>query len=175
MPATPLLGQSNSCMAWCLQSAVQWPACTVLCCVYVCNQRKRLVMRAVMLACSQILHGRSEKRQLGSRKGNTFSVARFAAVTHDHTLPTTAVAGGSDGDQGDEGGGQQQQQLLPGGAAVDAKEFWGTLLPEAVAAHEEALTAAQAPVVCGLCLVFVSFVSCNFVRCVAAAVYTGGI
>ncbi|KAJ9516015.1 hypothetical protein QJQ45_024466, partial [Haematococcus lacustris] len=55
-----------------------------------------------------ILQGRTEKRQLGSRAGNTFSVARFAAVEEEEPV-----------------------------AAPKGREYWAELLPEAVAAHDE--------------------------------------
>ena len=55
----------------------------------------------------QILSGRTEKRQIGGRAGNTFSVATFAVETEGN-----ATAG-------------------------DDKTFWSALLPEAVAAHAE--------------------------------------
>lgn len=68
----------------------------------------------------QILLGRSEKRQLGSRKGNTFSIAHFG-----------------------DGGGElepEQEEAAPDAAAAevaakDAKTFWAELLPEAAAEH----------------------------------------
>eukprot|EP00878_Enallax_costatus_P046663 GHUV01056913.1.p1 GENE.GHUV01056913.1~~GHUV01056913.1.p1 ORF type:complete len:503 (+),score=214.95 GHUV01056913.1:285-1793(+) len=69
----------------------------------------------------QILAGRSEKRQLGSRKGNTFSIAHFAA------------AGGAEAEAEAEDD------------AVDAKTFWAELLPEAAAAHAAALEEAKQP------------------------------
>ncbi|KAJ9515881.1 hypothetical protein QJQ45_016934, partial [Haematococcus lacustris] len=55
-----------------------------------------------------ILQGRTEKRQLGSRAGNTFSVARFAAVEEEEPV-----------------------------AVPKGREYWAELLPEAVAAHDE--------------------------------------
>jgi hypothetical protein len=70
-------------------------------------------------ACLQILTGRSEKRQLGNRKGNTFSIAHFG-----------------------DGGGELEVELEPEPqqeeaqvAAKDAKTFWAELLPEAAAEH----------------------------------------
>lgn len=69
----------------------------------------------------QILLGRSEKRQLGSRKGNTFSIAHFG-----------------------DGGGElepEQEEAAPDAAAAaevaakDSKTFWAELLPEAAAEH----------------------------------------
>lgn len=73
----------------------------------------------------QILLSRSEKRQLGSRKGNTFSIAHFAA------------AGGNAADEA-----EAEEEV------VDAKAFWSELLPEAAAAHAAALEAAKQPEVC---------------------------
>ena len=66
----------------------------------------------------QILKGRTEKRQIGGRAGNTFSIATFEI----------------------EGGG------APGSGpnnAADDKSFWATLLPEAAAAHETEKIAAK--------------------------------
>lgn len=64
----------------------------------------------------QILAGRTEKRQIGSRAGNSFSVTSFAAT----------------------GAGRQ--------AGADAGEdYWQNLMPSAVAAHEAAAAAAAAP------------------------------
>jgi hypothetical protein len=77
----------------------------------------------------QILAGRSEKRQLGSRKGNTFSIAHFAAAGAE---PEPAEAAG-------EAAGEAE------GAPLDAKAFWADVLPEAVQAHEAALAAAKEP------------------------------
>lgn len=66
------------------------------------------------LLCPQILAGRSEKRQLGSRKGNTFSVAHF-------------------GDGGGELDPEQEEAAAAAAAAAaedaavaakDAKAFW---------------------------------------------------
>jgi hypothetical protein len=61
----------------------------------------------------QILLGRSEKRQLGSRKGNTFSIAHF----------------------GDGGGELEPEQEEVEVAVQDSKAFWSELLPEAAAEH----------------------------------------
>jgi hypothetical protein len=83
-----------------------------------------LLLRAAHL---QILAGRSEKRQLGSRKGNTFSIAHFAA------------AGGAEPEQAEAAGAEADA------APLDAKAFWADLLPEAVQAHEAALVAAKEP------------------------------
>lgn len=74
---------------------------------------------ALLIFLLQILAGRSEKRQLGSRKGNTFSIATFAAA-------------GAPEAEADED-------------AVDAKTFWAEMLPEAAAAHAAALQAAKQP------------------------------
>lgn len=74
-----------------------------------------------MLLALQILAGRSEKRQLGSRKGNTFSIAHFAAAA------------------GPEAEAEQEVEQL------DAKAFWAELLPEAAAAHAAATEAAKQP------------------------------
>jgi hypothetical protein len=75
--------------------------------------------RAVIVL--QILLGRSEKRQLGSRKGNTFSIAHF-------------------GDGGGELEPEQEEATAADAAAAevaakDAKTFWAELLPEAAAEH----------------------------------------
>lgn len=72
----------------------------------------------------QILQGRTEKRQIGGRAGNTFSMATFDAQG----------SGSLDGSLTAEGSGE--------GAA-----FWTALLPEAVAAHEEKMKAAAMPVI----------------------------
>jgi hypothetical protein len=93
----------------CLPAIAARLACCVLCCTLL-----------------QILAGRSEKRQLGSRKGNTFSIAHFAAGGAEPELPEAAEA-----------------EAEP--AAVDAKAFWAELLPEAVQAHEAAAGAAKEP------------------------------
>lgn len=68
----------------------------------------------------QILVGRSEKRQLGNRKGNTFSIAHFGD-------------GGGELDPELELELQQQEEAQV--AAKDAKTFWAELLPEAAADH----------------------------------------
>lgn len=65
---------------------------------------------------SQILEGRTERRQIGSRAGNTFSVATFAVDDNPR-----------DGDQGGRRGKR--------GGGNDA-DYWRSLLPEAAAAHE---------------------------------------
>lgn len=68
-----------------------------------------------MCVATQILIGRSEKRQLGSRKGNTFSIAHFG-----------------------DGGGElepEQEEAQPEVVAKSAKDFWTELLPEAAAEH----------------------------------------
>lgn len=73
----------------------------------------------------QILAGRSEKRQLGSRKGNTFSIAHFGAGGAEPELPEP----------------EEVEQQQP----VDARAFWSELLPDAVAAHAAAHAAAKEP------------------------------
>ncbi|WIA09219.1 hypothetical protein OEZ85_008629 [Tetradesmus obliquus] len=80
----------------------------------------------------QILAGRSEKRQLGSRKGNTFSIAHFAAAGAEPEQPEAAAEAAE---------GEAQP--------ADPKAFWAGLLPEAVQAHEAALAAAKEPEVLG--------------------------
>lgn len=60
--------------------------------------------------CVQILASRTEKRQVGGKAGNTFSVATFAVVD-EAALAAKAAA--------DEAG-------------AAGEEFWKTLLPEAV-------------------------------------------
>ena len=75
-----------------------------------------LVAHPVWIFCLdsvQILTARTEKRQIGSRAGNTFSVATFAV---DEKPAAAARKGGRD---------------------EEDREFWAALLPEAVAAHEE--------------------------------------
>ena len=54
-----------------------------------------------------ILRNRTEKRQLGNSKGNTFSTATFAIQEED------GVAG-----------------------PIDPREYWSAILPEAVADHD---------------------------------------
>lgn len=80
----------------------------------------------VMLLCwLQILLGRSEKRQLGCRKGNTFSIAHFG-----------------------DGGGElepEQEAAEPEGPAKDAKAFWSELLPEAAAEHAARANSRKEP------------------------------
>lgn len=94
----------------------------------------RLCVRLTWAPCAalprtaQILAGRSEKRQLGSRKGNTFSIAHFAAAGAEPEQPEAAA-------EAAEGEGQP----------ADPKAFWAGLLPEAVQAHEAALAAAKEP------------------------------
>ena len=71
----------------------------------------------------EILKGRTEKRQIGARAGNTFSVATFEVAgggTGGGATATNSGAAGSDGDEA----------------------FWSTLLPEAAARHAEAKRAA---------------------------------
>ena len=70
----------------------------------------------------EILKGRTEKRQIGGRAGNTFSVATFA------------VEGGEG--SGDVNGGGD-------GRPTDDKEFWKALLPDAAAEHDAAKLAAK--------------------------------
>ncbi|GFR52261.1 hypothetical protein Agub_g14795 [Astrephomene gubernaculifera] len=73
---------------------------------------------------NQILEGRTEKRQIGSRAGNTFSVATFA------------LDDANNADNGDPRVGPRGRR-----AGEDDKEYWRSLLPEAVAAHEAQLAA----------------------------------
>lgn len=56
----------------------------------------------------QILKGRTEKRQIGGRAGNTFSVATFG-----------------------------EQAVTPGKGEKNDEDFWKSLLPEAVDSHEK--------------------------------------
>lgn len=68
----------------------------------------------------QILKGRTEKRQIGGRAGNSFSIATFE------------IEGAATGTNG----------AAPNAAGND-KAFWATLLPEAAAAHETEKIAAK--------------------------------
>lgn len=88
-------------------------------------------MLLLCLYCTQILLGRSEKRQLGSRKGNTFSIAHFG-----------------DGGGELEAEPEQEEQDLAAAAPKDAKAFWAELLPEAVADHAAAQARQKEPQVC---------------------------
>jgi hypothetical protein len=72
-----------------------------------------------------ILNGRTEKRQIGGRAGNTFSVATF----------NVAQGGGSSGTDTGKGG------------EADDKAFWAALLPEAARAEEEKKTAGPLVVI----------------------------
>ncbi|KAL4858846.1 Chromodomain-helicase-DNA-binding protein 6 [Chlorella vulgaris] len=67
----------------------------------------------------QILQGRTEKRQIGGRAGNTFSVATFG-------MDATAAAGSAGGDD---------------------KAYWASLLPEAVQGLQAAEAARRAPII----------------------------
>lgn len=91
------------------------------------------------LPALQILEGRSEKRQLGSRKGNNFSVAHFGAAAPDvELLPdeeAEAAAAAADAE-------------AAAAQPVDARAFWEGLMPEAVAAHIAAQQATREPEVC---------------------------
>ncbi|KAI8462365.1 MAG: hypothetical protein J3K34DRAFT_501179 [Monoraphidium minutum] len=76
-----------------------------------------------------ILSGRSEKRQLGSRKGNTFSTATFGA------------GGSANDDDAYERAEQARRELEEsrrrGGEGADAaREYWSRMLPEAVEAFD---------------------------------------
>ena len=64
----------------------------------------------------QILKGRTEKRQIGGRAGNTFSVATFG-----------------------------EQAPTPGKGEKNDEDFWKSLLPDAVASHEKAKEMATQP------------------------------
>jgi superfamily II DNA or RNA helicase len=72
-----------------------------------------------------ILKGRTEKRQIGGRAGNTFSIATFEV------------------DGGAGGAGGSGTNAAGGANAADDKAFWATLLPEAAAAHETEKVAAK--------------------------------
>ena len=76
-----------------------------------------------------ILAGRTEKRQLGSRAGNSFSVATFAAE----------AAGGSP-----PGAANKKGKRRGAADTDDDRAFWAALLPDAVAAREAALLAGAA-------------------------------
>ena len=62
-----------------------------------------------------ILTKRAERRQVGSRKGNTFSTATFVA---DEPAPEAAEGGAAEGDGAAEGG-------------LQGAEFWAAALPDA--------------------------------------------
>jgi hypothetical protein len=95
--------------------------------VLKCTKLLLFLLLLLLAVPLQILAGRSEKRQLGSRKGNTFSIAHFAA------------AGGAEPEQA------EAAEAEADAAPRDAKAFWADLLPEAVQAHEAALVAAKEP------------------------------
>ncbi|GLC56571.1 hypothetical protein PLESTB_001122300 [Pleodorina starrii] len=97
---------------------------------------------------NQILAARTEKRQIGSRAGNTFSVATFAA--------DDGPGGGGGGGGGHRGGRRKRGRAAGGvgdqdgdgdGDAPADEDYWRELMPEAVAAHEA--KAAEAPVFLG--------------------------
>jgi hypothetical protein len=94
------------------------------CCVLFCTSAEFVSVPADAPVCLQILLGRSEKRQLGCRKGNTFSIAHFG-----------------------DGGGElePEQEAEPEGATKDAKAFWSELLPEAAAEHAARANHAKEP------------------------------
>jgi hypothetical protein len=69
-----------------------------------------------------ILLKRAERRQVGSRKGNTFSTATFVA---EDEPPPGAAAGGS-------GAGGEAGEAAPG-AGMTGAEFWAVALPDAAA------------------------------------------
>ncbi|KAG2455048.1 hypothetical protein HYH02_000873 [Chlamydomonas schloesseri] len=88
---------------------------------------------------NQILEGRTERRQIGSRAGNTFSVATFVV---DDAAGTGGGGGGGDG--------LPPRRRGRGAAAAEdeaEKEYWRALLPDAVANHEN--RAPEAAVVLG--------------------------
>ncbi|KAG2496454.1 hypothetical protein HYH03_005678 [Edaphochlamys debaryana] len=67
---------------------------------------------------NQILEARTEKRQIGSRAGNTFSVATFAV------------------EEPGAGAGRGRGRGRGGAEDAEAAEYWRNLCPDAVAAHE---------------------------------------
>lgn len=74
-------------------------------------------MYPILCSVLQILSGRTEKRQLGAKKGNSFSVATFAteeASTSEAPRPRKKKGG-----------------------VDDDRAFWAEMLPEAVQEHDE--------------------------------------
>jgi hypothetical protein len=71
-----------------------------------------------------ILLKRAERRQVGSRKGNTFSTATF--VAEDEPPPGAAAGAGGAAAVGDAG------EAVPG-AGMTGAEFWAAALPDAAA------------------------------------------
>lgn len=98
-----------------------------------------------------ILRGRTEKRQIGSRAGNSFSVATFAAEKDDddeeEKEDLVSPGGTTRRQQGRRGGRRAGEKGGNGGGGnSDEREYWARVLPDAVAAHDEAAAAA---LVCG--------------------------
>ena len=93
-----------------------------------------------------ILRGRTEKRQIGSRAGNSFSVATFAAEKDEEDEDERG--GGRDlvspGGTRTRGGSRRGRRAGGGGKGADEREYWARVLPDAVAAHDEAAAAALA-------------------------------
>jgi len=78
---------------------------------------------------SQILSGRSEKRQLGSRKGNNFSTATFGAA---------AANDDADYERAEQARRELEEARKKGGQSAEAaREYWSKILPDAVAAFDE--------------------------------------
>ncbi|KAL3151223.1 hypothetical protein ABBQ38_013064 [Trebouxia sp. C0009 RCD-2024] len=85
----------------------------------------------------QILAGRTEKRQIGNRKGNTFSTATFSSneVTTRY-MPLSVSRGQS----------AYFIMLSCGDAAgKNDRDYWAQLMPDAVNDHDQLMAAARAP------------------------------
>ena len=103
-----------------------------------------------------ILRGRTEKRQIGSRAGNSFSVATFAAEKEEEEEDGEEEEEDDDEDLvspggtrrskrgGGRGGGGRGRRRGGGSKASDERDYWARVLPDAVAAHDEAAAAALA-------------------------------
>lgn len=84
---------------------------------------------------NQILNNRTEKRQIGGKAGNSFSVAQFKVEEEKEEVLPAALLGSAEG-----------EDPLPG-AHLNDKEYWTLIMPEAVRAHHEQVEAAKGPVV----------------------------
>ena len=86
--------------------------------------------RFVAEGIEDILDKRVERRQVGSRKGNTFSTATFVA---DEDAPGGAPGPLTDGDAAGDGAANTGLGIVGGAAALTGAEFWAAYLPDAVA------------------------------------------